>query len=644
MIKTEVSLGVGTPEEGQQDNHDRKSDWDSLKSPEKGHESILQRIKNIISTRAEAFLEQRAERRRARAEAYKDPNEVVDDAIEHDLLYYEYRNKKASAEMMSQLSPERQDRIKFIKRNLDLFRDCPSVGRTMQPKEAIDIYNDYQARIENLPDDRPVPQTRDEILQEMETMLEEQIQAAEDSGDEEARVTAGTRYDMILDLEAIASIPEYRKYGEQLPIFGSRKEFNDYIRDKILQEGYAGTQKMNAAERPIIGGAKSVEKVFKAIELLSGDQSAEEIWKALEADENQGAVDWDAIEAFSPRGHELHTYVANMEVAREAEREAAEKAPRKEAQAQGRRDIAEALVSDAPLAELPEEARRVVIERKYLTVAARLHEMANSERAKAEMLRGRGPIDEQLQAELKAGGWTRLAYAAYLKRHAEELDQKGTDVDTRQNLDDRRISIIMRQPVSRAEIADEFRQSADRLEGEAQKYRRRPQEFSEMFARSRDDFARDILMVGQEGIPSLPKEVEDYLCRNYQFNISVNSPLGNEPGSLRAKINGLRTILQHTERVAAYDYAATHPQEKSMDRQIRDALENATSTPTYIDDFSDSGVWITLGEAADPDKAPHNERYQFLTEQVIPSVKAVIESLEDRMANQTDATELRPAA
>ncbi len=642
MIKTEVSLGVGTPEEDQQTDRDRKSDWDSLRSPEQGHESILQRIKNIITSRAEAFLEQRAERRKARAEAYQDPNEPVDAAVEKSLLYYEYRGK-AGEELMSQLSKERQDRIRFIKRNLDLFRNCPSVGRTMNPEEAIAIYDDYQARIENFPDDRQAPQNRLEVLQEMETMLEEQIQAAEASGDEEARVTAGTRYDMVLDLEAIASIPEYRKYGEQLSIFGSRREFNNYIRDKILREGYAGTRKMNANE--VIGGAQTVEKVLKAIELLNGDQPIEEIWRTLEADENEGAIDWDPIVAFSPRGHELHTYVANMEVARRAEREAAEKAPQKEALAQSRRDIAEALASDTPFAELPEEAKKAIIEKQYITVAKRLHEMAQSERDKAETLRGRGPLDERLQAELKAGGWTRLAYAAYLGRHAEELDKKGFDVDDRKNIDDRRLAMIMRQPISRAELADSYRESADRLDGEAQNYRRRPQEFSDMFARSEDEFSRDILMVGQEGIPAMPKEVEDYLRRNYRFNISANSPLGNEPGSPMARINGLKSILSHLERVATYDYAASHPPKISVDKQIRQSIEQTISSPTYIDDYKDDSILFFEGDqAVDPDKASHSERHQFLTEQVIPSVKAVIDALEARMVSRTNAAELRPAA
>ena len=643
MIKTEVSLGMGAKPK-------HESSWDSLRSPDAAneqeqnheHESVLQRIKRIITTKAEEFMQRYAERRQAKAQEYEDYNAPVENAIEKNLLYYDFSNKNAISEMMAQLPREKQERVKFIKGNLDLFQDCPSVGRTMMPSEAIAIYDDYREYIEDMPDDER-PKDRLGVLGAMSAMLEGQLEAAEASGDEEARVTAGRHYDMILDLEAVASIPEYRKYAQDITIFGSRREFNAYIRDKILREGYAGTQAMNAAEHPVLGGAQSVEKVFKALDLLNSDKPIEEIWSTLEADENEGAIDWDPIEAFSLRGHELHTYVSNKAESQRAEAEAETKAAQKEARANDKRRIAEALSSDTPTSELPEDIKQIIVEKKYLLVADRLHGIARSDRAKVERLRAKGPLDADLRAELAQKGFSRLAYAAYLKRHAEEMDQKGLDVDMRRNLDDRRIGMIMRQTVSRADLAEEYLASANTLDREAQKYRRRPQEFSEMFGRSEDDFASEVLMAGQEGFPSYSEEVEDYLRRNFRFSIAANYPIGNQPGSLRARHNGLKYILNQVKIVASYDYTAARPAPQSMERAIKVSLEQETSMPSYAMDNSDYLLAIEDPEH-DPDLASHRERHEFVTKQVIPELEANIRVLEERMAGEANAAELRPAA
>ena len=100
---------------------------------------------------------------------------------------------------------------------------------------------------------------------------------------------------------------------------------------------------------------------------------------------------------------------------------------------------------------------------------------------------------------------------------------------------------LFRNAESHIRRAESFKEKADKHPNETllEYAKREKQAFDDIKAilkRTPDDFAKDILHVGQEGVPEIPQDVQDYLFRNYGYDGEVLLSNGDATISPLAKI------------------------------------------------------------------------------------------------------------
>lgn len=339
---------VGNENEPDLTDIDSDIDWLTMGEDvekEKTHESIISRIGRIITTISEGIQKRKQAKKKAKqrksAESAKevDPNPdrtaFIDKylnsipAEDAEKLYGVYSTSVMELEknerppkgkldvlnaIMSRFTPENTDegdrlsdelinlhKEAFIEKHLNTTFECPSTGQKLSAEDAQRLYDDYSYHIAYM-DPKERPESTTGILFEMEYMLETKLEGMNDADDEEARADVRRLLEQVRDLGARASIHQYVKDAESLDYFGSNKALDRYITHTILDEGYHG----KGDDKD--GGALKVERTLGIIEELGEDQPIEKVWDIITNDGKEGAIDWDAVKRFAPRGRGYALY------------------------------------------------------------------------------------------------------------------------------------------------------------------------------------------------------------------------------------------------------------------------------------------------------------------------------------------------
>ena len=489
--------------------------------------------------------------------------------LEYQILHYPLkpRDKK---ELMKKLPDVNRERVDFVDKYIDIFQECPSSGRSFSQAEAFAIFKDYKEYIADLDPDQ-VPNSKIGVLLELETMLEEKMEAAKAAGDEKAYKSCEKAFLMISDLETAEAAEEYYNMGNASQDRGSVIAMNAYIKNLIDREGYCGTQEMRNRKPPIEGGALRLERNLKVLDLLKprrmapgemttdGRVSTEEepitadypiADLARELDRTDfSADDWRFIEQFSHRGKELHNYVDSLNVAKKDRRNREEFKKRA-----GEYDkTIKWLRSETPTEELPEQVQEM-LKREKLTdreIAGRFYQAETSLRKRVELLRGDGDLPEAIQQALDASGQGRSEYADTLEAKANELHQKALDAYNGRITDEQR-EAANKVPIRREELARRQEKSRDTLLRSAKIADTQYRAVKNMIKRTPEDFARQVLLSEIEGLPKVPANVQEYLFRNYGKNITALKVMTGDPSSKTFYADRLIQLRKTVRKDAVY--------------------------------------------------------------------------------------------
>lgn len=611
--------------------------WENMYPPdnserEKAHESAIARIGRIIASKAAEIFQNIKARREAAAEArraYLEQEAEQREAEEqfYDMQYLELyeSSSRLREKMLKQIPEERRERVKFVDRYVDIFQYCASEGQRMSQTEAYQLYEDYSNHIEQMSEDER-PHTRVGVLGEMGHMLHDQIEEAQQDGDEATVRMYQSRFNMVQDLEAAAEIPSYYEQIQNMNIFGSKMLLRRYIRDKIEQEGSRGTKRMRESEPPYVGGALSVEATLGVLESIDSDAPMSEIWANLNLNDYEGNIDWSAIEQFGSRGKELHDYYMNLSAAAE------KKNQRNEYDENTRKfkESADLLRSDTPIEELPEYLQEAIEDEKISQIAEKLRATLEADRKKIADLRGEGELDSQLQSELSEKGLTRGGYATFLEERLKKREERYNRIVNHDASEGQR-AIIDSYQISREDLAARYDRYAQLYSESAAACRQDFRQFREMFNRTKGDFADRILLDGEEGIPECSQDVIDYLYTNYHYDGSANGIGFGESPSLC--VVRLKHIMGEVEKRSKWLSRTARYTEKNFGSLI-DVEDDIRNLPGITEDVSDSFILFGTGEWIP--SQPYEDGAKFLDEEVIPSLQAIIDAINSKIKQATE--------
>ncbi|MBO4855032.1 hypothetical protein J5500_01330 [Candidatus Saccharibacteria bacterium] len=612
--------------------------WDNMQPPdsserENSHESAIARIGRIISSKASEIIQSIRENYQSRREAAIEEKRAYEEQEaqqeEAENKFYEYnflslvRSSPHRKEALDQVPEDRRERVIFVDKNLDLFQECPSVGRFMTQEEAYQIYDDYSGHVAGISEEER-PQTKLGILTEMETMYEEMIAAAKANGDEEAVRQYQTKYDMVQDLESITSTAECYRIIDEINIFGSKTLLRRYAREKIAAEGYNGTREMREQKPPIVGGILSVEATLSVLDDLDSDAPMSEIWENLDLDRHEGDVDWEAVEQFSWRGKELHDYYKNLRAAAEKKRQISEY----DGFSKKFKDHAELLRSETPIEELPEQLQKAIEAEKVSQIVEELRTTLEANRRRIATLRSDREINPRAQSELERRGLTREGYALILEQRSKELETKIAQALDHDFTEELRTMIDSRE-ISRDDLADRFERHSQLYAESAATCRQDFQQFREMFKRTEDGFKQEFLLDGQEGIPSCPQDVADYLYSNYRFDGLANN-IGLREQSLSLRKKRLEFIMKNVQKRSEWLSHTARFVDRKFTKHLAFDIEDHLHDDPGVQEIPELYT-ATCGTGEIYPSQIYTDESTFLNEQVIPSIQAIMDAIDQKI-------------
>ena len=544
--------------------------------------------------------------------------------LEYQILHYSLgpRDKR---ELIAKLPDENRERVDFVDKYIDIFQDCPSSGRSFSQAEAFALFKDYKEHISNFEPDQ-IPSSKMGVLLELETMLEEKMEAAKTAGDEKLYQSCEKAFLMVSDLETSEAIEEYYNIAEASQDHGSVIAMRSYIKGLLDREGYCGTEDMRKHKPPIEGGALRLEKNLRILELLrprtmspgettdDGRISTEEdpiladypiadLAREIERTDFS-AEDWRFIEQFSHRGKELHNYIDAFNIAKKDRRNSEEY--RKRADEYDK--TIEGLRSDEPDEKLPPQVQEM-LKREKLTnreIAGRFYEAETSTRIRVEMLRSDGDLPEMIQQALDASGQSRSEYADALETKASELHQKAVDAYNG-NITDEQREAANRLPIRREELARRQEHSRDALLNSAKVADAQFRAVKMMMKRKPEDFARQVLLSEIKGMPQVPTDVQEYLFRNYGKNTTALKVMTGKPSSKTFYVDRLIQLRKTVRKDAVYYGKYAHYQESKYGIAVGYDVETGTveEEPSYAMRKDES----------------------FINEEVLPALDRIIEKI-----------------
>jgi len=646
MANAEAALNPNDAQNGWEGMQYPPDSSESSSEQERTHESIIARIGRIITQKASEMVNNFREKRAARREAILEAERKYDEQYAEQeramqlycgIQYLSTKNPQTRKEYEREIPEEDFPRLKFVEENLDIFQDCPSMGRNLSLREAFELCDDYAEHVSTLEDEQ-IPKSKYSTLIEMEWMLEQKIEEAKQSGDEQALEDYQRKYNMIQDLESMATIAfDYENIGD-VDYFGSKLMMRRYIRERIENEGYCGNKEMRERKPPYVGGALGVEATLGVIYAIDGYEPLSEIYENINFD-SEGDIDWDAVERFSPRGRELRTYHEGLRAADAKKRER----DRCGADARKLRAAAAELRSDAEIQDLSQEVQEAIEAEKIAQLNGKYNEYFNANLKKIEALRSDEELDPDLESELNSKGLTREGYAQVLENKNKKIQETIANF-SKGVFTEKQRAIIDAYQISRADLADRFEGRADRYMEYGKTLHQDFKQYERMYTGSNSDFVHDVLRAGLEEAPELPEEVAGYLCQNYKFDSSANG-VGLRFDSLSQKrlqleyivadINGRVAWLKDTAKFCDSEFGDAEGVDQEDRVYLNPAVREMSGPLEAAQDTSESyPAEVYLQES------------EFLTEQVIPSIEAVMKAIDDRIAaaNEQSASEQSPAA
>ncbi len=628
--------------------------WENMQFPpdsseqEKTHESIIARIGRIITEKANEIVNNIRRKYQERikstqeAEREYDEKQAVQDLIVQP--FYEMQSNSSSeerAEAARELSGEQLDRLKFIDKNLDMLQVCPSTDRRLTLQEAYQLYDDYNEYVATLDEDSR-PQSKLGILTEMETMLEGKINDFKTSGDSVALKNERIKYSMVQDLESMTSVAYYYKNIEDVNHFGSRLLLRRYIREKVQKEGYNGTAEMHNQEPPRIGGALGVEATLGVIEVLDSDEPISVLNNELNYDA-KGDIDWDAVVRFSPRGRELYKYQGGLRIAESKKKEI----ENFDGYAKIFETTFKMLESKEPrkkISEFPLEVREDLIREEVLHVIEGYYGLLGNNLDKIMRLKDNTELDFSLQDELNKTGKSRDEYATYLEERNQKIRDTISDFKVGNISSKKRNYLLSCWPSQSDVLAARYKERAKSYSSVSKILKRDFEQIMDMYRRKDDDFVEEVLKAGLDNAPELPRDVSDYLCRNYKYDTVVNAVGVEIGGSLSLKKGRIEKIVSDIKgRIDQLSQEA-----KTCERIFGDSIgidldDNVGLDPGVREIPELEELSVGIGEIA-PAK-DYIEEKRFLNERVIPSIEAIMRAIDDEISARNDqSTTLKPAA
>lgn len=464
-------------------------------------------------------------------EAEDDDEEKEESYIEYQLLHLAWDTKSFN-DTLKLLPEEKQERVKFVNRNMDITEFCPSTGRRFGTKEAFALYEDYKKYLDDIGEENP-PRNRTDILLKMQEMLQYRMREAQEKGDNEQVEMCQNAYYMLRDNEAMASKYEYCGFARSIITRGSMTEFQEYVSGKIDREGGNGTSEM--IERGDIGGAAVIERTCVVLKMLTShelsagqksidgrtsteeepvtaERSIADIAMDIHAEGNINAIDWDAVIKFSSRGRELYNYYQTLSMALNNKKLIA----RERRLARGHERAINLLRSDTPVEELPADIKKMLeLERPTeAQVAAGYRKEEALCRERASALSGEGELSPELQDLLNQSNKSREELAADYAAQAEEKANQAAHIEAGHLTSEEHKQVVSR-PITREELADLHARSLRGQEKSIARYNKNMDILEELFKRDRGSFEQEVLRGGVDAVPKFPEDVADFLYREY---------------------------------------------------------------------------------------------------------------------------------